>query len=302
MSNQMDPEAFDSLVQETPINEFEEDPFTIEPTQDNSSVRVKNNQDPIVVVEVNKFGEVWSIRLGTSDPDDPNLEDAWRVGIKRAHGFAIKAIQALNEGLASRDVGGYTGQVPPVATPTPQGADARQIAYGTGPQAIQQAANGAAVAGQTSVVGLSKQGPRGNYTVFTVHSSVLPTQQAEAMVKQQVMEVGIDFTNVKVFDNRASGGWDVPDGSLSPKGSPLKVVISTGAPGSDTLGNKAAFWVDFDRNGEIKAKPSKELSGLPDTIKRALQFPKGSAEQNQILAVYQQQRSQMPTPLRGQMF
>lgn len=157
-------------------------------------------------------------------------------------------------------------QVAPPVPPVPE--EPGQTVYpqqaGDPFQAVADQLGGQQV-GQTTAAGLDIRigsDPKGNQLRF-VSSVSLPSRAFEDAIKQQIASHGFDPEHFAIFDNRVTrpgSQYDgLEDGGKSYTVASVKARNDT--PWQAAIGEKTtAFYVDFNEQGVLHVKPSKQLA------------------------------------------
>lgn len=141
--------------------------------------------------------------------------------------------------------------VPPPQQPPPAPAQAPVPAAPVPQQAAPQP-QAVPAQGRPLSVG---QKPRGAGQVRYVPSNVLSTDQFKEEIAAAIRAEGDNPDQFKLWDNRV-GANGLESGNANWSVAGVKPVEGTPAHGQ--LGNRSAYWVDFDDNGAVTVKATKD--------------------------------------------
>lgn len=199
-----------------------------------------------VSVTRNARGEVFSVTVDDTfrfdgEPTDSELAD---VHTKIAENAAAEAQRLLDLMGAAQTPA--PPQSPPVASTHPQGGDADALRAAGNGDSQPQSSNWKTVEGRYGEIAYPS-------------TDVLSTDMLKSQVAANLKEQGYDPAHFRVWDNRG----DLDKGQ-DRSGHAGAVKMIDGAPGQDTVGKRAAFWVDFwADSGKMRVTPTKVFKELP---------------------------------------
>lgn len=99
-------------------------------------------------------------------------------------------------------------------------------------------------------------------TLRFIPSNVIPTEQFQALIAQAIQQQGDDPNQFVIYDNRV-GQYALEAGN--PGWSVAAVKPAHGTPVHQALDKKSAYYVDFNDDGSVGVRPSREYEGWRNT-------------------------------------